>query len=94
MSFFSAGCTRTGEGFGGAHALRSPSICDWGGHLERALSTMEHDRIAEAMRSLPERSRLVLWYAEVEGMKPRDLGPVVGIAPNAASALLIRPAPD
>jgi RNA polymerase sigma factor (sigma-70 family) len=58
--------------------------------LERALSTMEHDRIAEAMRSLPERWRLVLWYAEVEGLKPRELGPLLGIAPNAASALLIR----
>jgi RNA polymerase sigma factor (sigma-70 family) len=58
--------------------------------LDRALAALEHDRIAEAMRSLPERWRLVLWHAEVAGMKPRDLGPLLGVAPNAASALLIR----
>lgn len=58
--------------------------------LETALSLSEHEQIAIAMRSLPVRWRTVLWYAEVLGEKPRDIAPVMGIGPNAVSALLIR----
>jgi RNA polymerase sigma factor (sigma-70 family) len=58
--------------------------------LENALSLFEHEDIAAAMRSLPKRWRVVLWHAEVMGDPPRDIAPLLGIAPNAVSALLIR----
>ncbi|WP_461164026.1 RNA polymerase sigma factor [Arthrobacter sp. R4-81] len=58
--------------------------------LETILSVFEHDRIAAAMRSLPERWRTVLWHAEVMGEPPRNIAPLLGIQPNAVSALLIR----
>lgn len=58
--------------------------------LETALSLFEHEQIAIAMRSLPERWRVVLWHAEVLGERPRDIAPLMGIGANAVSALLIR----
>ncbi|MDQ0031079.1 RNA polymerase sigma factor [Arthrobacter bambusae] len=58
--------------------------------LETALSLFEHEQIVVAMRSLPERWRVVLWHAEVLGEPPRDIAPLMGIGANAVSALLIR----
>jgi RNA polymerase sigma factor (sigma-70 family) len=58
--------------------------------LERVLSVFEHEDIAAAMRTLPERWRTVLWRAEVMGEPPRAIAPLLGIEPNAVSALLIR----
>lgn len=58
--------------------------------LEAALSLFEREKVAAAMRSLPERWRIVLWHAEVLGEPPRDIAPVLGIGANAVSALLIR----
>ncbi|WP_309106071.1 sigma-70 family RNA polymerase sigma factor [Arthrobacter sp.] len=58
--------------------------------LETILSVFEHENIAAAMRSLPERWRTVLWHAEVMGEPPRNIAPLLGIEPNAVSALLIR----
>jgi RNA polymerase sigma factor (sigma-70 family) len=58
--------------------------------LETALSLVEHDRVAAAMRSLPERWRIVLWHAEVQGLRPREIAPLMGIGANAVSALLLR----
>jgi RNA polymerase sigma factor (sigma-70 family) len=58
--------------------------------LENALSLFEHDDVAAAMRSLPQRWRTVLWHAEVMGEPPRNIAPILGIEPNAVSALLIR----
>ena len=58
--------------------------------LEAALSLFEHEQIVVAMRSLPERWRVVLWHAEVLGVPPRDIAPLMGIGANAVSALLIR----
>ncbi|MDP9903242.1 RNA polymerase sigma factor [Arthrobacter bambusae] len=58
--------------------------------LETALSLFEHEKVAAAMRSLPKRWRTVLWHAEIQGMPPRDIAPLMGIGANAVSALLIR----
>ena len=58
--------------------------------LETVLSVSEHERVAAAMRSLPERWRTVLWHAEILGKRPREIAPVLGIEANAVSALLIR----
>lgn len=58
--------------------------------LETILSVFEHEKVAAAMRSLPERWRTVLWHAEVMGEPPRKIAPLLGIEPNAVSALLSR----
>ncbi|RKQ36986.1 sigma-70 family RNA polymerase sigma factor [Kocuria tytonis] len=43
--------------------------------------------VARAFASLPERWQEVLWYLEVEGRRPRQVASVVGVRPNAVSAL-------
>lgn len=58
--------------------------------LETALAVFEHERIAVAMKSLPERWRTVLWHCEVLGHRPREVAPLMGLEPNAVSALLIQ----
>ncbi|MFC0198728.1 sigma-70 family RNA polymerase sigma factor, partial [Microbacterium arthrosphaerae] len=46
--------------------------------------------LAQAFRELPARWRTLLWYIEVEGMKPREVAPLLGMTPNAVSALVYR----
>nr|WP_241741667.1 sigma-70 family RNA polymerase sigma factor [Microbacterium yannicii] len=46
--------------------------------------------LAQAFRELPERWRELLWYIEVEGMKPREVAPLLGMSANAVSALAYR----
>jgi RNA polymerase sigma factor (sigma-70 family) len=58
--------------------------------LEKMLDGFEHEQVASAMRTLPERWRTVLWHAEVMGEPPRNIAPLMGIEANAVSALLIR----
>lgn len=45
---------------------------------------------ARAFESLPERWQSVLWYAEVEGLAPRQIAPLLGLSPNGVSALTAR----
>lgn len=46
--------------------------------------------VIRAFKSLPERWRAVLWYNEVDGLPPREIATILGIAPNAVSALAVR----
>ncbi|MCW3494662.1 sigma-70 family RNA polymerase sigma factor [Microbacterium sp. SSM24] len=46
--------------------------------------------LAQAFRELPAQWRTLLWYLEVEGMKPREVAPLLGISPNAVSAQAYR----
>lgn len=55
-----------------------------------AVAAFEDSVMATAFRSLPERWQEVLWYREVDEMKPAEIATYVGIEPNAVSALLIR----
>lgn len=55
--------------------------------LERSFET---SMVSDSYWSLPERWRSVLWYLEVEGMKPAQAAPLLGLSPNAVSALAIR----
>lgn len=55
-----------------------------------AIAALGRGVTASAFRTLPSRWQEVLWYSEVDGMKPREFGPLLGLAPNAASALLVR----
>ncbi|MEJ7635209.1 sigma-70 family RNA polymerase sigma factor [Aeromicrobium sp.] len=45
---------------------------------------------AEAYASLPERWQLVLWHLDVEGHKPADIAPLLGMSANSVSALAYR----
>ncbi|MGH3472912.1 MAG: sigma-70 family RNA polymerase sigma factor [Nocardioidaceae bacterium] len=55
-----------------------------------ALSEFENSAAAKAFASLPERWQLVLWHLEVEGQKPADIGPLLGLSANSVSALAYR----
>ncbi|HEX6786743.1 MAG TPA: sigma-70 family RNA polymerase sigma factor, partial [Acidimicrobiales bacterium] len=50
----------------------------------------ERQMAATAFASLPERWQLVLWHTEVEGRSPAEVGPLLGLAPNAVAALAYR----
>jgi RNA polymerase sigma factor (sigma-70 family) len=50
----------------------------------------ERKMAATAFASLPERWQLVLWHTEVEGSTPAEVGPLLGLAPNAVAALAYR----
>lgn len=50
----------------------------------------ESTLLADALQTLPPRWRTLLWYIEVEGMKPREVAPLLGMSPNAVAALLYR----
>lgn len=50
----------------------------------------ERSSVAAVFGRLSARHRTLLWYLEVEGMKPRELAPLMGITPNAVSALALR----
>lgn len=45
---------------------------------------------ARAFASLPERWQQVLWHTEVEGQKPAEIAPLLGISANSVSALAYR----
>lgn len=53
-------------------------------------AAFENDAAARAFASLPERWQLVLWHVEVEGQKPAAVAPLLGMSPNAVSALAYR----
>jgi RNA polymerase sigma factor (sigma-70 family) len=57
---------------------------------EIVLADLERNLVGEALRTLPERWRSVLWLTEVEGMTPTEVSAVIGIKPNAVAALAYR----
>ena len=50
----------------------------------------ESGAAAKAFASLPERWQVVLWHPEVEGEKPADIAPLLGMSANGVSALAYR----
>ncbi|MEV7822210.1 sigma-70 family RNA polymerase sigma factor [Paenarthrobacter sp. NPDC089307] len=54
------------------------------------LGTEEAAVLITALRSLPSRWQAVLWYTEVDDMKPAEISKVMGLTANAVSALLLR----
>ncbi|MFJ6537050.1 sigma-70 family RNA polymerase sigma factor [Paenarthrobacter sp. NPDC091711] len=57
---------------------------------DTAIGAFESHTIAKAFRSLPERWQAVLWYLDVERMKPAAVAPILGLSANAVSALALR----
>src|SRR5450830_1249729 len=57
---------------------------------EPALAGFERGVVARAYESLPERWQAVLWYTEVEGLQPAQIGPILGLTANGVAALAYR----
>ena len=57
---------------------------------DTAVEQFESGAAAKAFASLPERWQVVLWHLEVEGQKPADIAPLLGMSPNSVSALAYR----
>ncbi|WP_231494116.1 sigma-70 family RNA polymerase sigma factor [Nocardiopsis sp. CNT312] len=55
-----------------------------------AVEGLERALIARAFRSLPERWQTVLWHTEIEGAKPSEAAPVLGMRANSVAALAYR----
>lgn len=58
--------------------------------LDQVAATDANARIRAALSTLPIKWQRILWLADVLGEPPRRVGPLMGISPNAASALLGR----
>jgi RNA polymerase sigma factor (sigma-70 family) len=57
---------------------------------DTVIAGFEGGAAAKAFASLPERWQLVLWHLEVEGQKPADIAPLLGMSANSVSALAYR----
>lgn len=57
---------------------------------DTVIAGFEGGAAAKAYASLPERWQLVLWHIEVEGQKPAEVAPLLGMTPNSVSALAYR----
>ncbi|NRQ50022.1 sigma-70 family RNA polymerase sigma factor [Aeromicrobium stalagmiti] len=58
--------------------------------VDPAEMRFEQGAAAAAFSSLPERWQLVLWHLDVEGQKPADIAPLLGMSANSVSALAYR----
>lgn len=54
------------------------------------MTTIDKGLVAEAFSALPERWQQVLWYSEMEGLKPRQIAPLLEMTANSVSALAVR----
>src|SRR5689334_11438999 len=57
---------------------------------DTAVAGFESGAAAKAFASLPERWQLVLWHTEVEGQKPAEIAPLLGMSANSVAALAYR----
>jgi RNA polymerase sigma factor (sigma-70 family) len=66
------------------------AVEDWTYSEVTALEKIERETMAKAFYALPDSWQEVLWYTEVEDMAPREVAPLLGLTPNAVSALAAR----
>ncbi|GAB3131338.1 sigma-70 family RNA polymerase sigma factor [Microbispora hainanensis] len=59
-------------------------------YVDPELTGLERSPLARAYRSLPERWRALLWHVEIEGGRPADAGPLLGLSGRAAAPLVRR----
>ncbi|MFC5175502.1 sigma-70 family RNA polymerase sigma factor [Nocardioides taihuensis] len=57
---------------------------------DTAVEGFDNAAAARAFASLPERWQMVLWHTEVEGQKPGDIAPLLGLSANSVAALAYR----
>lgn len=55
-----------------------------------AIRDYENSLVLEALQSLSERWRTVLWYTVIQGQQPAALADLLGISPNSVAALAYR----
>jgi RNA polymerase sigma factor (sigma-70 family) len=55
-----------------------------------AMDGIERDLVRAAFAALPKRWQTVLWHVDVEGRKPSEVAPMLGLKPNSVSALAYR----
>ena len=58
--------------------------------VDPALEGLERSLIVRAFRSLPERWQVVLWHTEIEGARPAEVAPLLGLSANGVAALAYR----
>ncbi|MQA87894.1 MAG: sigma-70 family RNA polymerase sigma factor, partial [Streptosporangiales bacterium] len=58
--------------------------------VDPALEGLERTLVARAFLTLPERWQTVLWHTEIEGAKPGDVAPLLGMSANSVAALAYR----
>ncbi|XVQ86295.1 sigma factor [Microbispora siamensis] len=59
-------------------------------YVDPELAGLERSPLARAYRSLPERWRMLLWHVEIEGGRPVDAGPLLGLSGRTAALLTRR----
>ena len=57
---------------------------------DHVLNETDRQLASAAFASLPPRWQTVLWHVDVEGEPPRNVGPLLGLQPNAVSAVAAR----
>ncbi len=60
------------------------------GTEEQALARLQNEVTAAAYAALPDRTREVLWYSDVEAMRPREISPILGVSANGVSVMVRR----
>ena len=55
-----------------------------------AIDRFERELVRDAFASLPQRWQTVLWHLDVDGRKPREVAPLMGLKANSVSALAYR----
>ncbi|WP_435743321.1 sigma-70 family RNA polymerase sigma factor [Microbacterium sp. PMB16] len=66
------------------------SVADPGSTDQAANEALDRSLTSQAFRSLPSRWQEVLWYTEIEQMKPQDVAPLLGMKSGAVSQLAFR----
>ena len=66
-------------------AVEDPATSD-----EATESALDRGLTHQAFRSLPSRWQEVLWYTEIEQMKPAEIAPLLGMKPTAVAQLAFR----
>lgn len=72
------------------HTTLEPTASQVEPPVDPVTGRFEQTTAARAYASLPERWQVVLWHTEVEGEKPADVAPLVGLSPNGVAALAYR----
>lgn len=55
--------------------------------IDPMITRYETDVVRNAFAGLPERWQAVLWYSEIEGMKPAEVAPLLGLSAHGVSML-------
>lgn len=67
-----------------------PELPDENDSLRIQIDTLDRGMVRDAFVGLPRRWQEVLWYTEVEGMTPAQVGVLLGMGAGSVSALAYR----